>query len=33
MTDPVQVDSGFTYERAAITKHFKMNGNTDPMTR
>jgi len=33
MTDPVILSSGFTYERAAILKHFSINGYTDPMTR
>jgi len=33
MQDPVTLSSGFTYERAAIQKHFHMNGYTDPITR
>lgn len=33
MSDPVVLSSGNTYERAAIEKHFKMNGKLDPMTR
>lgn len=33
MDEPVLLESGFTYEKAEILKHFKMNGNFDPMTR
>ena len=33
MRDPVIIESGFTYEREAILKHFKMNSNIDPITR
>lgn len=31
--DPVMLSSGFTYEKKAIEKHFKINGYFDPMTR
>jgi len=33
MNDPVIIESGFTYEKEQIKKHFEMNGNFDPMTR
>jgi len=33
MTDPVIIQSGFTYERTMITKHFEKNGAFDPFTR
>jgi len=33
MEEPVILESGFTYERAAILEHFQKNGNFDPMTR
>ena len=33
MDEPVLLESGFTYEKAEITKHFQKNGNFDPMTR
>jgi len=32
MKDPVVLESGFTYEREAITKHFQVNGPKDPIT-
>lgn len=33
MEEPVILDSGFTYEKSQIIKHFKVNGNFDPLTR
>lgn len=33
MEDPVVIQSGHTYEKAMIEKHFKKNGATDPITR
>lgn len=33
MDEPVLLQSGFTYEKCEIQKHFQMNGNFDPMTR
>lgn len=33
MEDPVILTSGFTYEKSEIEKHFKINGNFDPLTR
>mmetsp|Transcript_11282 Transcript_11282/g.18991 ORF Transcript_11282/g.18991 Transcript_11282/m.18991 type:complete len:99 (-) Transcript_11282:55-351(-) len=33
MEEPVQLSSGFTYEKATINKHFEYNGMNDPMTR
>ena len=33
MRDPVITSSGVTYERSAIMKHLKENGNFDPVTR
>ena len=33
MDEPVILESGFTYEKAEIMKHFEKNGNFDPMTR
>lgn len=33
MIDPVCLSSGFSYEREAITKHFKINGFFDPVNR
>jgi len=33
MQDPVVIQSGHTYERDMISKHFKMNGAFDPITR
>jgi hypothetical protein len=33
MDEPVILSSGFTYEKAVIEQHFKVNGNFDPMTR
>lgn len=33
MNEPVTLESGFTYEREQIIKHFQTNGNFDPMTR
>lgn len=33
MDEPVILQSGFTYEKAEISKHFEKNGNFDPMTR
>ena len=33
MDEPVTLQSGFTYEKCEIMKHFKTNGNFDPMTR
>jgi STIP1 family protein 1 len=33
MEEPVVLQSGFTYEKCNIQKHFSVNGNFDPMTR
>lgn len=33
MDEPVILESGFTYEKEDILKHFRYNGNSDPMTR
>jgi hypothetical protein len=33
MEDPVIIESGFTYEKKAILRHFQTNGNFDPITR
>jgi len=33
MQEPVMISSGFTYEKAQIQRHFKMNGEFDPLTR
>lgn len=33
MEEPVTLESGFTYEKESIIKHFETNGNFDPMTR
>lgn len=33
MEDPVVIQSGHTYEKALINKHFERNGATDPITR
>ena len=33
MEEPVIISSGFTYEKAEITKHFQINGYTDPLNR
>jgi len=33
MEDPVVIQSGHTYERAMIEKHFQTNGGFDPITR
>lgn len=33
MTEPVVLTSGFTYEKAQIIQHFRVNGNFDPLTR
>jgi STIP1 family protein 1 len=33
MEEPVIIQSGFTYEKKAILKHFQINGCTDPITR
>ena len=33
MDQPVILQSGFTYEKEHILRHFQYNGNTDPMTR
>lgn len=33
MEEPVIIQSGFTYEKKAIIKHFQINGCTDPITR
>jgi len=33
MSEPVIISSGFTYEKQEITKHFSINGNTDPLNR
>ena len=33
MDEPVVLESGFTYEKAEIIKHFDRNGNFDPITR
>jgi STIP1 homology and U-box containing protein 1 len=33
MQDPVVIQSGHTYEREMITKHFQMSGAFDPITR
>lgn len=32
MEDPVILESGFTYEKEQILKHFRFNGNVDPLT-
>ena len=32
MEDPVIIDSGHTYEREMIKKHFSLHGATDPIT-
>ncbi len=33
MDEPVVIQSGFTYEKSAIMRHFEKNGNFDPVTR
>ena len=33
MDEPVVLESGFTYEKDQIVRHFEYNGNTDPLTR
>lgn len=33
MEEPVILQSGFTYEKANIKKHFEVNGDNCPMTR
>ena len=33
MEEPVILSSGFTYEKSEIERHFKINGNFDPLTR
>ena len=33
MEEPVMISSGFTYEKSEIQKHFKTNGNFDPLNR
>ena len=33
MEEPVVIQSGHTYEKDMITKHFKTNGGFDPITR
>jgi len=33
MEEPVILESGFTYEKEQILKHFAYNGHNDPMTR
>ena len=33
MEDPIILESGFTYERSSIERHFQHNGNFDPLTR
>lgn len=33
MEEPVVLDSGFTYERSQILRHFRANGAFDPLTR
>ena len=33
MEDPVVLQSGFTYEKSTILKHFQVNGSIDPLTR
>ena len=33
MEQPVLIESGFTYEKAEIKRHFERNGNFDPITR
>jgi len=33
MDEPVVLESGFTYEKEQIQRHFKVNGSFDPLTR
>ena len=33
MEQPVILQSGFTYEKKEILRHFRFNGNNDPLTR
>ena len=33
MEEPVLIESGFTYEKSEIKRHFERNGNFDPITR
>lgn len=33
MENPVILESGFTYEKREILRHFQYNGNIDPLTR
>ena len=33
MEEPVVLQSGFTYEKSAVKKHFETNGDHCPMTR
>ena len=33
MDEPVVIQSGHTYEKAMIEKHFQMSGAFDPITR
>lgn len=33
MDEPVIIESGFTYEKSQIVRHFQCNGNFDPITR
>lgn len=33
MDEPVILESGFTYEKSEILRHFNRNGNFDPITR
>ena len=33
MEQPVIIQSGFTYEKKALMKHFETNGYFDPITR
>ena len=33
MEEPVVIQSGHTYEKAMITKHFQTSGGFDPVTR
>ena len=33
MDEPVILESGFTYEKTEILRHFERNGNFDPICR
>ena len=33
MDEPVVLESGFTYEKTEILRHFERNGNFDPICR